>query len=75
VVYLVINENMAVLCDDHCGIENLLQTPFSLFSFGDKHKIIEQRAPKPNVNLHTKIKTCRRQFNTSLYEAIPWLWV
>jgi hypothetical protein len=34
-------------------------------------KITEERAPKPNLNLHTKIKTCTQHFNTSLYEVIP----
>jgi hypothetical protein len=51
---------MAVSRDQHCVIGKLLQTPFS---YDDK----------PNVNLHTKIKTCTQHFNTSLYEAIPWL--
>jgi hypothetical protein len=54
---------MAVSCDNHCVIEKLLQTPFSSLSNDDK----------PNVKLHTKIKTCTQHFNTSLYEAIPWL--
>ncbi|PNF14161.1 hypothetical protein B7P43_G13483, partial [Cryptotermes secundus] len=36
-------------------------------------KIIEEGAPKPNLILHTKVKSCTRHFNTSLYEAIPWL--
>jgi hypothetical protein len=73
VIYLLINGNLAVSCDDHCAIEKLLQTPFSSFSYDDKYKIIEEGAHRPNVNLHTKIKTCTRHFNPSLYEAIPWL--
>jgi hypothetical protein len=64
---------MAVSCDDHCVIEKLLQTPFNLLSYDNKLKIKEEGTPKPNVNLHTKIKTCTRQFNTKIYEAISWL--
>jgi hypothetical protein len=62
---------MAVSCDNHCVIEKLLQTPFSSLSYNDKLKIIQEGAPKSNVNLHTQIRTCTRHFNTSLYEAIP----
>jgi hypothetical protein len=69
--YLIINGNMAVSCDHHYVIEKLLQTPFSSLSYNDKLKIIEEGAP--NLNLHTKIKTCTQHFDTSLYEAIPWL--
>jgi hypothetical protein len=69
--YFVINGNMAVSCDHHCVTEKLLQTPFSSLSYNDKLKIIEEGAPKHNLNLHTKIKTCARHFSTSLYEAIP----
>jgi hypothetical protein len=58
---------------DHCMTEKLLQTLFSSHSYDHKLKIIEEGAPKSNINLHTKIKTCTRHFNTSLYEAIPWL--
>jgi hypothetical protein len=36
--------------------ERLLQTPFSSLSYDGKLKITEQRAPKPNPNLRTKIK-------------------
>jgi hypothetical protein len=64
---------MAVSCDHHCVIEKLLRTPFSLLSYNDKLKIIEEGAPKPNLNLHTKIKTCMLHFNTSIYEEISWL--
>jgi hypothetical protein len=45
-------------------IEKLLQTPFSSLSYDDKLKIIEEGAPKPNVNLQIKIKTCTWLFNT-----------
>jgi aspartyl-tRNA synthetase len=61
----------AASCDHHCVIEKLLQTPFSSLSYDDKLKIINN--DKPNLNLHIKINTCTRYFNTSLYEAIPWL--
>jgi hypothetical protein len=64
---LFINGNMTVSCDNHHVIEKLLQTPLSSLSYDDKLKILEEGAPKPNLNLHTRIKTC------SLYEAIPWL--
>jgi hypothetical protein len=64
---------MAVSCDDHCVIEKLLQTPLSLLSYDDELKIIEEGAPKLKLNLHPKIKTCTRHFNTSLYEDILWL--
>jgi hypothetical protein len=75
VIYVFINGNMAVSCDDHCVIEKLLQTPFSSLGYDDKRKITEEGAHRPNVNLHTKIKTCTRHFNTSLYETIPRLCV
>jgi hypothetical protein len=74
VIYLCINGNMAVSCDDHCVIEKLLQTPFSSFSYDDKLKIIEKGAPKRNVNFHTKIKTCTWHFITNIYETIPWFY-
>jgi hypothetical protein len=64
---------MAVSCDHHCVIENLLQTPVSSLSYDDKLKTIEDGASKSNLNLHDKIRTCTRHFNTSLYQAIPWL--
>jgi hypothetical protein len=70
VINLFINGNMAVSCDDHCETEKLLQTLLSSLSYDDKLKIIEEGAPKPNVNLHTKIKTCTQHFNTSLYAII-----
>jgi hypothetical protein len=54
---------MSVSCDHHCVIEKLLQTLFSSLSYNYKL----------NLNLHTKIKTCTRHFNTSLYEDILWL--
>jgi hypothetical protein len=71
-IYLFMSGNMAVSCDHHCVIEKLLQTPSSSFIYGDKLKIIEEGAPKPNLNLYTKIKTFTQHFNTSLCEAIPW---
>jgi hypothetical protein len=64
---------MAVSCDNHCMIEKLLQLPLSSLSYDDKLKILEKGTSKINLNLHTKIKTCRWHYNTSLHEAIPWL--
>jgi hypothetical protein len=58
VIYLVINGNVTISRDHHCVIEKLLQTPLSSISYDDKLKIIEEGAPKPNLNLLTKIKTC-----------------
>jgi hypothetical protein len=48
---------MAISCNHHYVTEKLLQTPFSSLSY-DKLKITEEGAPKPNLNLHTKIKSC-----------------
>jgi hypothetical protein len=82
-IYLVTNGNMAVSCDHHFMIEKLLQNPFSSLSYDDKLKLIEEWAPKPNLNLYTKIRTCTQHFNTNLivglcillrvYPPILWL--
>jgi hypothetical protein len=66
VIYLFINGNMAVSCDDHCVIEKLLQIWFRSLSYDDKLKIIEEGEHKPNVNLHTNLKTCIQHFNIGL---------